>query len=147
MFFNDDEKAIEKASGVAVAEFFLKMVLYYLHERIWYKSNFGLNERRRREIELLNLAKKAIILAGEEIMKVYAEDFDVQQKADDTPLTTADRNANKIIEDILKESNIPILSEEGKHNPYEERKKWDLLWIVDPLDGTKEFIKEMENLP
>ena len=48
LFFNDDEKAIEKASGVAVAEFFLKMVLYYLHERIWYKSNFGLNERRRK---------------------------------------------------------------------------------------------------
>ena len=79
-------------------------------------------KEEEREIELLNLAKKAIILAGEEIMKVYAEDFDVQQKADDTPLTTADRNANKIIEDILKESNIPILSEEGKHNPYEERK-------------------------
>ena len=94
-----------------------------------------------KEIELLNLAKKAVVLAGEEIMKVYAGDFDIQQKADDTPLTTADRNANKIIEDILRESNIPILSEEGIHNPYEERKKWDLLWIVDPLDGTKEFIK------
>ena len=48
LFFNEDEKAIEKATGVAVAEFFLKMALYYLHERIWYKSNFGLNDRRRK---------------------------------------------------------------------------------------------------
>ena len=73
--------------------------------------------KEEKEIELLNLAKKAVVLAGEEIMKVYAGDFDIQQKADDTPLTTADRNANKIIEDILRESNIPILSEEGIHNP------------------------------
>ena len=54
----------------------------------------------------------------------------------------ADKNANKVIENILSKTNIPILSEEGKDIMYEERKSWDYFWLVDPLDGTKEFVKK-----
>ncbi|MAP02147.1 MAG: 3'(2'),5'-bisphosphate nucleotidase [Flavobacteriales bacterium] len=91
--------------------------------------------------ELLQLAKSAAILAGEEILKVYNKDFDVSYKEDESPLTIADKNANTVIEKMLLESKIPILSEEGRQVPFEERKNWDKLWIVDPLDGTKEFVK------
>ena len=91
--------------------------------------------------ELLQLAKSAAILAGEEILKVYNKDFDVSYKEDESPLTIADKNANAVIEKMLLESKIPILSEEGRQVPFEERKNWDKLWIVDPLDGTKEFVK------
>ena len=96
---------------------------------------------KEKEAELLKLAIKAAKLGGEEIMKIYAQDFDVFNKEDNSPLTIADENANNIIESLLKETNIPILSEEGKHADFQERKKWSQLWIVDPLDGTKEFIK------
>tara|TARA_Y100001968_G_scaffold319899_1_gene352106 strand:+ start:662 stop:1417 length:756 start_codon:yes stop_codon:yes gene_type:complete len=91
--------------------------------------------------QLLQLAKSAAILAGEEILKVYNKDFDVSYKEDESPLTIADKNANTVIEKMLLESKIPILSEEGRQVPFEERKNWDKLWIVDPLDGTKEFVK------
>lgn len=96
---------------------------------------------KEKEAELLKLAIKAAKLGGEEIMKIYAQDFDVFNKVDNSPLTIADENANNIIESFLKETNIPILSEEGKHADFQERKKWSQLWIVDPLDGTKEFVK------
>ena len=91
--------------------------------------------------ELLQLAKSAAILAGEEILKVYNKDFEVSYKEDESPLTIADKNANAVIEKMLLESKIPILSEEGRQVPFKERKNWDKLWIVDPLDGTKEFVK------
>ena len=91
--------------------------------------------------DLLQLAKSAAILAGEEILKVYNKDFDVSYKEDQSPLTIADKNANAVIEKMLLESKIPILSEEGRQVPFKERKNWDKLWIVDPLDGTKEFVK------
>ena len=91
--------------------------------------------------ELLQLAKSAAVLAGEEILKVYNKDFDVSYKEDQSPLTIADKNANAVIEKMLLESKIPILSEEGRQVPFKERKNWDKLWIVDPLDGTKEFVK------
>lgn len=96
---------------------------------------------KEKEAELLELAIKAAKLGGEEIMKIYAQDFDVFNKEDNSPLTIADQNANDIIENLLKETSIPILSEEGKHADFQERKKWNQLWIVDPLDGTKEFVK------
>ena len=85
---------------------------------------------------------KAALVAGEEILKVYnSDDFDVKLKSDDSPLTKADKNAHNIIVENLSETNIPILSEEGKNILYEARSKWDKYWLVDPLDGTKEFIK------
>ena len=94
-----------------------------------------------KEANLLQIAISAAISGGEEIMKIYNQDFHVFKKDDNSPLTIADKNANEIIENQLKETQIPILSEEGKHAPYSERKLWKYLWIVDPLDGTKEFVK------
>ncbi len=85
--------------------------------------------------------------AGEAILDVYDSDFAVEQKDDKSPLTLADKKSNEVIENVLKQtitvnnSTVPILSEEGKEISYEERKKWEYFWLVDPLDGTKEFIK------
>ncbi len=81
------------------------------------------------------------IEAGKEILKVYNSDFTFENKEDNSPLTLADKNAHKTIAKYLSDTPFPILSEEGKHVNYEERKNWKTLWIVDPLDGTKEFIK------
>jgi len=81
------------------------------------------------------------VKAGEAIMKVYSNKIDVVYKEDESPLTLADKNANKIINKYLVKSKIPIISEENKILTYEERKNWKQCWIVDPLDGTKEFIK------
>lgn len=86
----------------------------------------------------------AALKAGEEILSIYedpASDFEIERKADNSPLTIADRKAHEAIVAILNETPFPVLSEEGKHLDYEVRRKWDTLWIVDPLDGTKEFIK------
>ncbi|MBQ6190741.1 MAG: 3'(2'),5'-bisphosphate nucleotidase CysQ [Bacteroidaceae bacterium] len=95
-----------------------------------------------------NLLKIAIVAAheaAEEIMRVYQDprqNFDIEEKSDKSPLTRADRAAHKCIVRHLSQTGIPILSEEGAHLPYEERKEWHRLWVVDPLDGTKEFIKK-----
>tara|TARA_B100001059_G_scaffold197248_1_gene202586 strand:+ start:1616 stop:2407 length:792 start_codon:yes stop_codon:yes gene_type:complete len=91
--------------------------------------------------ELLSIAIIASVKAGEAIMKVYSNKIDVVYKEDESPLTLADKNANKIINKYLVKSKIPIISEENKILTYEERKNWKQCWIVDPLDGTKEFIK------
>lgn len=92
--------------------------------------------------ELLQVALNASEKAGRAIMKIYQEeDFGVDFKLDDSPLTKADTAAHNIIVKHLDQTGIPVLSEEGKEIPYEDRKGWDLLWIVDPIDGTKEFIK------
>ena len=93
------------------------------------------------EANWLEIAKKAAIKAGEKILQIYGENFSVSYKEDKSPLTIADQQANDIIESYLLKTNIPILSEEGKLTEYKERKNWKLLWIVDPLDGTKEFVK------
>ena len=90
----------------------------------------------------LQIGITAALEAGERIMEIYATDnFDIDFKSDNTPLTKADLAANDIILDRLKSTGIPILSEEGKSIPFEERRAWKHLWIVDPIDGTKEFIK------
>ena len=84
------------------------------------------------------------IQAGDAIMEIYtSEDFDIEHKDDDSPLTRADKAANKIICDYLESfsPDVPIISEENKEIPYAERKNYTLCWMVDPLDGTKEFIK------
>jgi len=82
--------------------------------------------------------------AGKAIMQVYKQDFEVEYKQDNSPLTLADKKANDIIENGLNQLsvNIPILSEEGSDIPYEDRKHWEYFWLVDPLDGTKEFVKK-----
>jgi 3'(2'), 5'-bisphosphate nucleotidase len=93
--------------------------------------------------ELLSTAIKASIEAGKAIIKIYeSDDFGVEVKGDNSPLTKADLAADKIIQTYLVETGIPILSEEGKNIPYEDRKDWKQLWIVDPIDGNKEFIKK-----
>ena len=82
------------------------------------------------------------IEAGKAIMAVYEEGrMVVDYKADDSPLTEADRRAHEVIASGLNSTGLPVLSEEGRAIPFEERKNWQELWIVDPLDGTKEFIK------
>lgn len=91
---------------------------------------------------LLQLAIEAANKASEEILRVYhSGDFQAEAKGDNSPLTIADKNAHRAIVSILNTSNIPVLSEEGKEIPYETRKNWEYFWMVDPLDGTKEFIK------
>ncbi len=84
----------------------------------------------------------AAVEAGLEIMEVYtSNDFGVEAKGDNSPLTKADTKGHNKIVEILNSTGIPILSEEGKELPYNARKEWLKLWVVDPLDGTKEFIK------
>jgi len=84
----------------------------------------------------------AAINAGLEILEIYnSDDFDVSYKEGDMPLTRADLAANNIIQAVLEPTGIPIISEENKAIDFSTRKKWDQCWIVDPLDGTKEFIK------
>ncbi|MEX2596117.1 MAG: 3'(2'),5'-bisphosphate nucleotidase CysQ [Salibacteraceae bacterium] len=85
---------------------------------------------------------EASLKAGEEILKIYAQDFDVETKADESPLTQADKNAHLAIVSVLEQIGLPILSEEGKHMDFAERKNWKQFWLVDPLDGTKEFVKK-----
>lgn len=93
-------------------------------------------------IAILQSALKAALDAGKEILEVYhQDDFEVNLKSDDSPLTMADKKAHKIITAELSKTNIHVLSEEGKDIPYDERSKWKMYWLVDPLDGTKEFIK------
>jgi 3'(2'), 5'-bisphosphate nucleotidase len=93
---------------------------------------------------ILDLAINTAAYAGREILKIYndpSQDFGVEMKADNSPLTLADRAAHDCIIEHLKPSGYPVLSEEGAEIPYEERKDWHRMWIIDPLDGTKEFIK------
>ena len=85
---------------------------------------------------------EASLKAGEEILRVYAKDFQVETKSDESPLTEADKNAHLAIMSFLEQTGLPILSEEGKHMDYSERKDWNQFWLVDPLDGTKEFVKK-----
>ena len=91
----------------------------------------------------LTSAIRASELASAEILDVYrGDDFQTERKDDKSPLTIADKRAHAVIEKTLKEhSDLPILSEEGKSIPYEERRHWERFWMVDPLDGTKEFLK------
>ena len=85
----------------------------------------------------------AAIEAGDAILQVYhSANFQVEEKADRSPLTLADRRSHDVIMKHLSAFAIPILSEEGQSVSYEKRKNWDRFWLIDPLDGTKEFIKK-----
>ncbi len=91
--------------------------------------------------EIIEVTRKA----GDAIMAIYStDDFAVVDKSDNSPLTKADNASNDVINAMLKSSypDIPIISEENKAIEYSERKDWDWFWLVDPLDGTKEFIKK-----
>jgi len=90
---------------------------------------------------LLISAINAALKGGEEILNVYDSEFSVEHKDDKSPLTEADKRAHIAITNKLSSINIPILSEEGKQMEYAERKNWEQFWMVDPLDGTKEFVK------
>jgi 3'(2'), 5'-bisphosphate nucleotidase len=85
-------------------------------------------------------AFNAALDAGKEIMNVYNQGFKVDLKADGSPLTLADRLANEIILDALIQFRIPVISEEKPLPDYLERKAWEYFWLIDPLDGTKEFV-------
>jgi 3'(2'), 5'-bisphosphate nucleotidase len=91
--------------------------------------------------ELLELCIHASLVAGKAILEIYNSDFSVEHKDDKSPLTEADKQSHLAIVEVLKGTNIPILSEEGRDIPYEERKDWEYFWMIDPLDGTKEFVK------
>jgi 3'(2'), 5'-bisphosphate nucleotidase len=89
--------------------------------------------------ELVGIAEAA----GKAIMQVYRSEFAVEHKADDSPLTAADRAAHGIIVEALARltPEIPLLSEEGALAPFEQRRQWRRYWLIDPLDGTREFVK------
>jgi 3'(2'), 5'-bisphosphate nucleotidase len=86
-------------------------------------------------------AIRAAVLAGPRIMKAYRLPVQVEHKQDGSPVTSADHAANETIGLILRETGIPVISEEDKHLSYDIRESWPYCWLVDPLDGTREFIE------
>ena len=91
--------------------------------------------------QLMAKAYNAAVRAGAVILDIYKrEDYHISLKNDQSPLTIADRRAHETIKEYLGSTRIPILSEEVREMLYDERKNWELFWLVDPLDGTKEFI-------
>lgn len=91
---------------------------------------------------LLDTAIEAATSASKEILAVYlSADFQAEVKDDNSPLTLADKRAHHSISEVLAPSRLPLLSEEGADVPYRERRGWEYFWLVDPLDGTKEFMK------
>ena len=93
-------------------------------------------------MDLLKIAIKAALEASRRILEIYEKDFKIHYKKDKSPLTSADLASNEIIKEYLLETGFPILSEEEKNVEFKIRKNWKRLWIVDPIDGTKEFIKK-----
>ncbi len=92
-------------------------------------------------LPLVDASIEASFAAGREILAVYGTDFTSEQKADKSPLTEADKRAHKAIATVLDRTGLPTVSEEGRTMPATERQAWKRYWLVDPLDGTKEFIK------
>jgi|TARA_Y100000034_G_C6780493_1_gene348829 3'(2'), 5'-bisphosphate nucleotidase len=90
--------------------------------------------------KLLYTAINSALEGGKEILSIYDSDFEVKFKDNSSPLTEADKNSHYKITEILDNTSLPILSEEGRNIPFEERKNWSQFWMVDPLDGTKEFV-------
>lgn len=107
-----------------------------------------LSRKHLYHMDLRNLAQKVVAIAqraGDAIQEIYhaSEGIEIVKKADDSPLTIADRTANQIICEGLEQLTVkfPIISEENKEIPYTKRRHYTYCWLVDPLDGTKEFIK------
>jgi 3'(2'), 5'-bisphosphate nucleotidase len=88
------------------------------------------------------IALKAAIAASKEIMRFYMDGFETEIKQDGSPVTQADLGASEVIDSYLLSTNIPITGEETLKSDYEVRKHWPECWCVDPLDGTKEFVKK-----
>ena len=112
-------------------------IIEYLNEKRLYRV------LRNIELEkIVTIAKEV----GDVIMKIYEKDFTVEYKDDKLPLTGADTKANEIICSKLEKlyPNIPIMSEENKQTEYEVRKNWKYYWCIDPIDGAKEFIDNLE---
>ena len=95
--------------------------------------------------KLLKLSIHAANQASKEILSVNKNKIEIEYKTDSSPLTLADKMAHNKIFEILSESGYPIISEEGNFIKYNERKNWNRYWLVDPLDGTKEFLNKKEN--
>jgi 3'(2'), 5'-bisphosphate nucleotidase len=92
-------------------------------------------------MDFLPTVLEAAVAAGNAALEVYSRDFSVFEKPDHSPITLADTRSHAIILEALKDTGIPVLSEEGADIDYAERSRWRALWVVDPLDGTKEFVK------
>ncbi|MFC3150004.1 3'(2'),5'-bisphosphate nucleotidase CysQ [Litoribrevibacter euphylliae] len=94
--------------------------------------------------DMLRKVERIAVKAGNAIMEIYQKDFSIYEKSDNSPLTEADLAAHKIIVEALEKEfpEIPVLSEESNGIEYDNRKQWEMFWLVDPLDGTKEFIKK-----
>src|SRR5579885_3403744 len=92
--------------------------------------------------DFIHVSVLAAYEAGRQILEVYSQDFSVETKSDNSPLTIADKKSHEVIKAALATTGLPLLSEEGKQMSYDERSKWETFWLVDPLDGTKEFIKK-----
>jgi len=93
-------------------------------------------------MDLLNVSINAALEAGRQILEVYSRDFAIETKNDNSPLTEADKVSHTVIKQALAQTNIRLLSEEGKQIDFADRKSWDIFWLIDPIDGTKEFIKK-----
>ncbi len=89
----------------------------------------------------LQIAVEAAVQAGEAILKIYDQEFSVELKEDNSPLTEADKASNEVIMQFLETTSIPVISEENRQLDFATRSQWTQCWIVDPLDGTKEFVK------
>lgn len=89
---------------------------------------------------LLYSSIKAVLLSGKKVSEIYNTNFELYYKNDQSPVTEADIESNKIIQDVLKIYKLPFLSEESYLTPYDIRKEWEYYWLIDPIDGTKEFI-------
>src|SRR5262249_48985248 len=97
-----------------------------------------------RDLHALGSALKPVALrAGEAIMRIYESAFTVERKEDNSPLTQADLESQQVILESLGRltPGVPVLSEESAQAPWSERRGWRELWVVDPLDGTREFVK------
>lgn len=94
-----------------------------------------------KKIGLLLDAIDAAVEAGKVVLEVYGTDFGVETKEDNSPLTVADMRSHEMIKARLERHGIPSISEEGRHVAWETRREWPVMWVVDPLDGTKEFVK------
>ena len=91
--------------------------------------------------KIIEIAKYGVLEAGSAVMDVYESGgFHIKMKEGEMPVTAADRLSHEIIVRHLEKTGLPVLSEEGKHIEFIERAEWDYYWLIDPLDGTKEFI-------
>jgi 3'(2'), 5'-bisphosphate nucleotidase len=94
---------------------------------------------------LLDLASAAALRAGAAIMEIFMQgEFNTRLKDDESPVTEADLISDEIISAWLEPACLPVLSEEGMSIPFGERRKWESFWLIDPLDGTKEFVDHTE---